>query len=154
MKVSACPAKVGGEFEAPELWSVNPQAWTDLEVASTDSSLVLIVELKRLLKDKEMLGSIVPGQRVGDDFSRGFAAPVPVLRKVMRVVVPRDDRTDNLHARLTGDVANNIVKLNVHEGKSLLHVLNVDSSQLDELCSMSKVCSKRCDLLRWPETTA
>ena len=98
-----------------------------------------VVQLQRVAEGEDVLGAIVPRERLADGLLRGGAPDVAVLGQRVGRVVAGDDGPDDAHARDARDVGDDVVQLDVHLHERLLHVLNVRGGVLDEPFAMAQV---------------
>ena len=87
--------------------------------------MVGIVESKRLLQRKQVLGAVATSERLLDRLNAGVATIMAQARQHLGVTFAGEDGADNPHAGGAGDVGNDVVKLEVHLRQRLLHVLNM-----------------------------
>jgi hypothetical protein len=100
------------------------QAALDFTVAVLDLHGVEIVEFDSLAKREDVLVSVVAGQCLADGLDRRLAPHVAELGERRRRPLSFKDRADDLHAGDAGDVADDVMKLQVHLHERLLHVLD------------------------------
>ena len=86
-----------------------------------------------------MLGPVVAGERLTNRLVGFLATAVTVLGKNVRIVYPLDDRADDAHPGEPGDVAYDVVQLDVHLHERLLHVLDVRRPVVDQAFAVTQV---------------
>lgn len=104
----------------------------EFAITGDDFLCVDIVKLDGLLKFKEMLIEVGAFQRFGDVFLSTTAMGVTVSGEDGGVALSGKNGTDDGHAGGTGDVADDIVQLEVHQVEGFLHMLNVRSPVAQE----------------------
>jgi hypothetical protein len=127
------------------------EAGLDLGVAEPDLLLVEVEERDLLAQDEHMLVPVATGERGRDLLLRGLATVVPVAGELDGVGVAGGDVAEDGHARGPGEVADDVVELQVHEGQGLLHALDVGGRGRDELIAMPHERPDRRDLGRRAE---
>ena len=84
-----------------------------------------------------MLFALVSYQGLHDDFFGGSDPPVAQLRQFARITFTGQDRINDGPPGGSGKIADDVVKLYVHLVKRLLHVLQVNGGQFDQIVAMT-----------------
>ena len=64
-------------------------------------------------------------QRLGNDFAAVFAVGIPKCRQLFRIMLPADDGADDFHPGHAGNIADNVVQLDIHQVQRFLHMMNM-----------------------------
>jgi hypothetical protein len=97
----------------------------DLPVAGGYQPLVMTVGDQRLLQCEQVLGPIVSGQGSHNGFLGRLHAYIPQASQHAWVPLPRHNRIQDGHSTQPSDIAEDVVKLDVHLIQRLLHMQNV-----------------------------
>ena len=79
-----------------------------------------------------MFGTVVPDEGFRDSLFTGLDSRVPQSSEFVRVALAIKNRVDNRQAGNAGDVADDMVELDVHLVESLLHMLRVNRGDLNK----------------------
>src|SRR6185437_8663104 len=101
----------------------------DPHVAGRGLLVVSVVEGERLFERKQMLRPVVAGECLCDRLRTGVTTVMAQARQRLRVALSGKDRAYNAQAGRAGDVSDDMVKLNIHLGQRLLHMLDVRSEE-------------------------
>src|SRR5258706_12604538 len=111
----------------------------DLAIALAHQLLEKVPHLDRLIETEQLLIPIVPCQRLSD-LSLGFGTPrIAHRRQLHRIALSLDDVSQNLHPRRPGDIADRLIKSEIHQRQSLLHPLDLLGALLGEVLAMTHV---------------
>jgi hypothetical protein len=83
----------------------------DPGVAGRCLLLVCVIESERLLERKQVLGTVMPGERLRDRFDAGVAARVAQKGQHGGITLARKDCADDPKPGRAGDVGNNVVSV-------------------------------------------
>lgn len=109
-------------------------------VAICNLLLVELVEFNCLLKTEQMLWAVVAMQGTGNGLFGVLAAFVPQTSQNLGITLSCNDCLDDPHARHTGYVGYDVVQLQVHLGKGLLHTLDMGRRAPYQSCSLTDIC--------------
>src|ERR1039458_3952577 len=101
-----------------------------------------------------MLGPIMACQGLLDRLHAGMAALVARGRQYGRVALPGDDRTDHAHASRSRDVGHDMMKLEIHLGHGLLHMLDLGGRGIEKTLPLAQISAKFRNLALGPKTGA
>src|SRR5262245_2767122 len=130
-------------------------AGVSLSVALLSPSLVEAVGLQTLAQHEEMLGPIVAYQG-GFHLCKGALVHSMVAQfgELAGIALTRQNRVNNAQAAHPGNVADDVVKVQVHLLQGLLHVLNFGLSRPDQIEPMALQASQPADGVLGPERSA
>ena len=111
-----------------------------------------LVALQRLLQGEQVLCPPVAIQRLGDGRRVLLAPMIPSLGQLLRVAFPRKDRLDDRQARHAGNVADDVLQLDIHLGEGLLHVLDVPRGIGQQRGPLPSIAPQHDDLILRAET--
>src|SRR5512134_3440507 len=101
-----------------------------------------------------MFGLVVSNQGCTNRFDTRPAVTIAHLRQYVWIALSANDGADDPHARGAGDVGDNVVQLEVHEGQRLLHVLDVRSRVVQMPLSEPQIGPQRGDVTTQSEARA
>ena len=145
------PPTVGGRRPAVALVLEPLQVDFNLPVAPGNLILIEPVQLQGLGQLEDVFLPPVPLQRPGDGVVVRFHARATKLGQLAGVPFAVHDGLDNVHPGLAGDVADDVLELDVHLGQRLLHVLDMVGSVLHQHGPMPQVAAQTPDVRVWPE---
>ena len=125
----------------------------DVLVASGNLALKMSVAFQGLLQAKEMFRAIIAHQTLGHDLTAGFDAPVAQAGELGGFAFPQEDGIDNGQSADSGNVADDIVQLQVHLSEGLLHEQHLARGALELSVAMAQDAAKRTNGFRRPERT-
>ena len=111
----------------------------------------MTIGLQRLAEREEVLGPIIAHQRLRNGLRGGLDGAVAVLGQQLRVALPPENRVQDRQPRDPGDVAQDVMELEVHLVQRLLDVLDVSGRQVDQGVAMPEERAHRTDGLGRPE---
>ena len=100
---------------------------------------VIVIQIQGLPEGKQMLGPIVALQGFGNLFFIAVTAWMTMLGQLDRIVLTRHNVADDLQPGFTGDVADDVGQLHIHQMQGLLHALDVGGPILDQVVPMTGV---------------
>ena len=104
--------------------------------------MVSIIKGKRLFQRKQVLGAVVSSERLLDGFDAGVAAVIAQARQRLGIMLAREDCTDDPRSGCACDIGDDMVKLEVHLGQRLLHVLNMRGRVLEQTLALTYVSAQ------------
>lgn len=126
----------------------------NLLIALLDLALVVAVCVHRLAQGEEVLASPGTHQRLGDRLFGGPDARMAQLGQLLGRMRSGADRIQHGEAGLAGQIAEDVVQLQVRQRERFLHVLDVRSGHLHQGCAMTQHCAHGRDRLRRMEGAA
>ena len=84
-----------------------------------------------------MFGTVVPDEGFRDSLFTGLDSRVPQSSEIVRVALAIKNRVDNRQAGNAGNVADDMVELDVHLVESLLHMLRMNRGDLNKTFSVA-----------------
>src|SRR5689334_10414111 len=121
-------------------WLISAVLWLQLldqgeqlGLIETDQLVDDVVEGKRLGKVEEVLVAPGSSEVAGDLFDGLVAAGVAECSETTGVAFSGDDRADNRHASLTGEISHGSMHLHVHLVEIFLHPLHKLGALCDEV---------------------
>ena len=96
------------------------------------------VRRQRLAQGEEVLRPVIAHERFGDGLPRRLDAVIAVPRKHGGVPLPGEKSVEDGEAGDPGDVAEDMVELEVHLGEGFLDVLGVTCRHLDQAVAMAQ----------------
>jgi hypothetical protein len=127
------------------------QRTLDLGVEFIDTSLIEVIQRQRLLQCEDVLGLVVANECGSNRPDAGLAVAIPHGRQYARVALSAHDGADDLHAGRSGDVSDDVMQLQVHEGQGLLHVLDVRCRVVHMPLTKPQIGAKCGNAAAWPE---
>lgn len=109
------------------------------------------VRRERLAQGEEVFRPAVAPQSLGDRRRGRLDPPIAVPGQHVGVPLAGEDRVEDGQAGDPGQVAQDVVELEVHLGERLLHVLGVGGGQLDQAVAMAQEGPHGTDRLRRAE---
>src|SRR5579862_5093127 len=98
-----------------------------------------------------MLSSVIAGQRLDDRFFGCSDTLITQLRQYARIALASQDAVDNRRTRLASDIADHMVKPQIHLIQGFLHMLNISRRCLYEALAVPDDGTNVTDHLRRPE---
>jgi len=126
----------------------------DLAVALGDKGLVMAPGSQGLLEDKEQFWTPVALEGAGDEVAGGFNAMVFEGGELLWVTLAGQDGIEDGQAGDTGQIADDVVDLEIHLGQGLLKVLDVGGSVADQGGAMAQEGADGTDMFWRPEAGA
>lgn len=120
-------------------------------VTVEDLPAVEVIKLQGLFELKEMLVEVGSFQRLDDVLLTRAAMGVAVLSEDEGIPLALDDGTQNGHTGTAGDVADDIVQLDVHLVQGFLHMLDVRGTVADKHIALAGNSAEASDLFCWTE---
>jgi hypothetical protein len=118
-------------------------------VALCDELAVVPPCVEALTQSEEMFGTVIPYQRLCDCFRGGLDAIIAKAGKLERVPLSVDNRIEDGDATYPGDIADDMVQLQVHLIQCLLNALRIRACCLHQAVTMPQQGTQSTDLLRW-----
>jgi hypothetical protein len=122
---------VGFSFEAL-------RQYLHLVFTGGDLSLILAVQRHRLAQDEQMLPPVVAHQAFGDCLLSGSNTGISQRGQRMYISIPVENRVDGGQSCHSGDIADDMAKLQVHLVQRFLHVLDMGGRHIDDAGPMSQ----------------
>ena len=119
----------------------------DLLIARGDELLVLFPQRVTLAQGEEVLLPPVAPQAFGDDFARGFDAMVLQTGQRHRIAFPREDRFEDGQARDAGEVADDVLELDVHLRERLVQMVHALGRALHQALAVAQDGTHRADFI-------
>jgi hypothetical protein len=98
-----------------------------------------------------MLGPIVADQCLRDCFFAGTNSPVPQLCQHMGIPFTLQNRIDDRQAGQAGNIADDVMNLQVHLVQCFLHVLDVTTRHLNQVLAVTQHGAYCTDVLLGPK---
>ena len=114
------------------------QVLLELEVAGADLILVMLPGLEALAQGKEMFWTPIALETAGDGVGGGFDAMILEGGQLAGIALALQNGLDNGQSGDTGQVADDVLELNVHLGQGLVHEPDLIGGTTDETAAMPK----------------
>ena len=135
------------QFSALPIGTYHSILTIDLLVTGLDLLRVKIIQLQRLLQDKQMLFPPSPGQRFSNLLFTVLATRVPQRCQHPGIPLPCHDRADDLLPGHSRHIRHRLRELHVHLQQRLLHVLNMRRAMFHQLsCDVATTSATPPDL--------
>ena len=125
-----------------------------LLVTLSDELLIMPPGVQGLLNDEEMFGAPVAVQTAGDHVAAGLDAMILQCGQLLRIAFASEDGVEDGQAGDAGQVADDVVDLQVHLGEGFLEVLDVAAGVTEEIGAMAQEGAKGANLFGRPEAGA
>ena len=126
----------------------------DLLVALGDEFLVMPPGIQGLPDHEEMFVTPVTVEAASQSVPAGFDAMIFEGGELLRVALTGQDGIENSQAGDAGQVADDVMDLEVHLGEGFLQVLHVAGTITDEVGPMAQERTNGADLFGWTEAGA
>ncbi len=119
----------------------------NLVITGLDLSLVKAIGLHSLRQHEQMLGSVIAFQGLGDAIGAASDAMILEGGQLLPVTLTCKNRIDDAQPGLSGDIAYDLMQLDIHLFQGLLHLLHLGSCITDEAVPMAPVGTQHTDLV-------
>ena len=126
----------------------------DLFITLGDEGLVVAPSFEGLPDDEEVFGAPVAMEAAGEGVAAGFDARVLEGGELVRIPFAGEDGVEDGQAGDTGQIADDVVDLEVHLGEGFLEVLDVATGVPDEIGAMAQEGADGANLFGGPEAGA
>ena len=123
-------------------------------VASGNLVLKMPVAFQGLLQAEEMLGAVITHQTFGHDLAAGFDAPIAQAGEFGGLAFPHKDGIDNGQPADPGNIANDIMQLEVHLGEGFLHEQHLARGALELVVAVAQDTANGTNGLRRPKRSS
>ena len=123
--VAASVGAASGCWTKSSLLSKRAISCLDLLVALGDELLVMPPGVQGLLDDEEMFGAPVTVEAAGDGVAAGLDAMIFEGGELLRIALAGEDGLEDGQAGDAGQIADDVVDLEVHLGEGFLQVLDM-----------------------------
>ena len=136
-------------------WAVEGgQLGLDLAIALGDEGLVMAPGSQGLLEDKEQFGAPIALEGAGDQIAGSFDAMVFEGGQLLGIALAGEDGIEDGQAGDAGQVADDVMDLDIHLGEGFLEVLDVGGGVADQGGAMAQEGADGADVFGRPEAGA
>jgi hypothetical protein len=147
-------ASNGGGRGFPRLALEGAELPLDLPITILHLRLIVTINGEGLSERKQVLRPVVADERLHDRRFARLDPPVAQRGQRARIAFAVEDRIQDRQAGDTGQVADHVMKVQVHLRERLLHVLHVPCGRFDQHVPMPQIGPQGADLVRRPERSA